>query len=118
MVGITPTVLISFFSTCYGGRASDKFITRDAGLYDDKMMPDRGFQIQEDFFIFLGCLCHLVQDFFLKSNDQIEIWKLKIKIEIVIAINRIKCFRILKGTIPVTMIQQVDSSVLTFVAIV
>ena len=53
MVGITPTGFISFLSSCYGGRASDKFITRDSGFYDllerdDEVMADRGFQIQED----------------------------------------------------------------------
>ena len=53
LVGITPSGFISFLSDCYGGRASDKFITADNGLYDlleryDEVMADRGFQIREE----------------------------------------------------------------------
>ena len=50
LVGISLTGIISFLSSCYGGRASDKFITRDSEFYDllerdDEAMADRGFQI-------------------------------------------------------------------------
>ena len=50
LVGIAPTGSISFLSSCYGGQASDEFITRDSGFYnlleiDDEVMVDRGFQI-------------------------------------------------------------------------
>ena len=53
LVGIAPSGFISFLSSCYGGRASDKFITRDSGFYDilergDTVMADRGFQIREE----------------------------------------------------------------------
>ena len=53
LVGISPSGFITFLSSCYGGRASDKFITKDSGFYDllerdDVVMADRGFQIQED----------------------------------------------------------------------
>ena len=53
LVEITPSGFISFLSDCYGGRASDKFITADCGLYDilerdDEVMVDRGFQIREE----------------------------------------------------------------------
>ena len=52
LVGISPSVFITFLSSCYGGRASDKFITKDSGFYDllerdDVVMADRGFHIQE-----------------------------------------------------------------------
>ena len=61
LVGISPSVFITFLSSCYGGRASDKFITKDSGFYDllerdDVVMADRGFQIQED--LLLHC-CNL-----------------------------------------------------------
>ena len=47
-----PQALLHF-SSCYGGRASDKFITKYSGFYDllegdDVVMADRGFQIHED----------------------------------------------------------------------
>ena len=53
LVGISPSGFITFLSSCYGGRASDKFITKDSGFYDliqrdNVVMADRGFQIQED----------------------------------------------------------------------
>ena len=38
--GITPTGFILSLLSCYGGRASDKFISRDSGFYD-KVMADR-----------------------------------------------------------------------------
>ena len=69
MVGISPSVFISFFSSCYGGRASDKFITRDSGFYDlyerdDEVMADMELQIQEN----------LLLDFceFMLKEQQIE----------------------------------------------
>ena len=34
LVGITPTGFISFLSSCYGGRASDKCFTRGGGFHD------------------------------------------------------------------------------------
>ena len=48
LVGISPSGFITFLSNCYGGRASDKYITKDSGFYDllergDQIMADRGF---------------------------------------------------------------------------
>ena len=62
LVEITPTGFISFFPSCYGGRANDKFITRDSGFYDlleryDEVMADRGFQVSEDLLLHF---CRLV----------------------------------------------------------
>ena len=53
LFGIVPTGFISFLSSCYGGRASEKLITKDSGFYDllgrnDEVMAGMGFQIQED----------------------------------------------------------------------
>ena len=50
LVGISLTGIISFLSSCYGGRGSDKFITRDSEFYDllerdDETMANRCFQI-------------------------------------------------------------------------
>lgn len=54
LVSITPDGLINFVSNCYGGRASDKFITLNSGFLDiiepyDKILADPGFQMREDF---------------------------------------------------------------------
>ena len=48
-----PQALFTFLSKCYGGRASDKFITKDSDFYDlyerdDVVIEDCGFQIQGD----------------------------------------------------------------------
>ena len=53
LIGITLTGFISFLSSCYGDRASDKFITRYSRFYDllerdDEVMPDRSSKIQQD----------------------------------------------------------------------
>ena len=53
LIEITPTGFISFVSSCYGGRESHKFISRNNELYDlsesdDEVMADRGLQTQED----------------------------------------------------------------------
>ena len=53
VVGISPSGFITFLSSCYVGRASDKFITKDSDFYDfpergDVVMVERGFQIKED----------------------------------------------------------------------
>ena len=53
LIGISPSGFITFLSSGYGGRASDKFITKDRGFYDllesdDVVMADCGLQIQED----------------------------------------------------------------------
>ena len=50
LVSILPSDFITFLSSCYGGQASDKFITKDSGFYDllehdDVVMTDCGFQI-------------------------------------------------------------------------
>jgi hypothetical protein len=54
LVGITPVGTISYVSSMYGGRASDKFITQDSTDLLDSLLPgqqvmvDRGFTIEED----------------------------------------------------------------------
>ena len=56
-VVISPSGFITFLSSCYGDRASDKFISRDTGFYnflerDGVVMTDCGFQIQENLLLY------------------------------------------------------------------
>ena len=53
LIGIAQNGYITFLSKCYGGRASDKYVTNDSGFYDllerdDEVVADRGFQIKEE----------------------------------------------------------------------
>ena len=45
LIGISPTGFITFISSCYGGRTTDKFICSDSGFYD---LLDRGDEIMAD----------------------------------------------------------------------
>ncbi|XP_057296043.1 uncharacterized protein LOC130624957 [Hydractinia symbiolongicarpus] len=117
LVGISPSGHITFLSDCYGGRASDKFITNDSGFYDllerdDEVMADRGFQIREELML---RFCKLVVPPGARVKSQMtsaECKKTKdvanLRIHVERAINRIKFYRILKGVLPVTMLQHAD----------
>ena len=114
LVGITRTGFISFVSSFYGSRASDKFITRDSGFNDllerhDEVMADSGFQIQKDLLLHF---CRLavppgarVKSQMTKSEAKKTKEVANLRTHVERAINRITFFRILKGIIPVTMIQ-------------
>ena len=82
---------------------------------------ETGFQIQEDLLL---NFCRLVVSPGARVESQMttseakktkEVAKLRIHVER--AINRIRFFRILKGTIPVTMMQHVDDITLTCAAL-
>ena len=122
LVGNTPTRFISFLCSCYEGRTNDKFIHRDSGFYDllerdDKVTVRRRFQIQENLLLHF---CRLVvppgagvQSQMTKSEVKKTKEVTNLQIHVKRAINRIKCFRNFKGTIPVTMIPHVDDIILT-----
>ena len=107
LIRITPTGLISFLSFCHGGRASDKYITRDNGFYDllerdDEVKADRGFQIQEDLLLHF---CRLV----VSSRARVKSQMKKSEVKNTKEFFQVKFLWILKGTIPVAMIQHVDN---------
>ena len=52
LVGISPSEILVFLSSCYAGRASDKIITKDGNFYDflerdGLVMGDRSFQFKK-----------------------------------------------------------------------
>ena len=123
LVGIRPTgfYFVSFFFF-YGGRTRGKFITKDSRFYyllerDDEVIADSICQIQENlplhFFRLVVPPGARVKSQMTKSEVKKakEVPNLQIHVER--GINRIKIFRVLKVTIPVTMIQHVYDIILT-----
>ncbi len=125
LIGITPSGFISFLYDGYGGRATDQYICRDSGFYKllefgDEIMADRGFQIREDLLHYY-CTLYVPPGARVKSQmTQEECKKTKeienLRIHVERAIKRIKTFRILKNTLPLTMLPFADDILRTCAA--
>ena len=53
LIGITPAGIISYLLPCWGGRVSDKELTRESGFLNlidpgDEILADRGFLIEDE----------------------------------------------------------------------
>ena len=105
LVGISPNGFITFLLDCYGGRASDKYITKDSGFYDllergDQVITGRGFQIKEQLLLHF-CSLKVPPGALMKSQmNSAEVKKIKdvanLRIHAERAINHIKSSRVLK----------------------
>ncbi|CAG2195836.1 unnamed protein product [Mytilus edulis] len=112
LVGISPDGTVTFVSTLYGGAASDRFIVNKSGILNlvkegDNVMADRGFDISDDL---KKCGATLnIPPFrcgeFQLSASQVEETRriAEVRIHVERAIQRIKTFHILNGTMPVTL---------------
>ena len=126
LIAIAPSGYITYISDCYGGRATDQFICQNSGFYNlleygDEVMADRGFQIKEDL---LHHYCSLSIPPGARVKSQMtaaeckktkEVANLGIHVER--AINRMKTFRILKNTFPLTMLPHADDIIRTCAAL-
>ena len=126
LVGISPNGFITFLLDGYGGRASDKYLTKDSDFYDllerdDEVMGDRGFRIKEQLILHFCSLevrpgarikCQMTSVEVKKPKDVVN---LRIHVERVI--NQIKSFRILKNTQPVSLLQHIDDILWTCAAL-
>lgn len=120
LVGIAPNGLVTFLSKTWGGRASDVYITKNSGFLDlvdptDEIMADRGFPIQE---ALLMRQAKLVAPPGARGSEQMtteNVRKTKqvanLRIHVERAINRIKWFKILSGTLPIKMVPLADDIV-------
>lgn len=113
LIGITPYGSISFISKMWGGRISDKEISGKSGFYSyinpgNQVMADRGFLIGDDL---ARHGATLVMPPFLKGRKQLpgrdverarQLSALRIHVER--AIERVKIFKILKNTLPLTLV--------------
>ncbi len=117
LVGISPRGDIVFVSELYAGNTSDQQMTRDCGILNllepgDEIMADRGFAIEGD----LPSGVSLNIPPFLR-NDQPQLSQqeevptrriAKHRIHVERAIQRIKSFRILHQTLPLSMAADVN----------
>ena len=114
LVAVSPTGAITFISKCWGGRASDKFITSKYGflehlIHGDMVLADRGFDISEDLAL-RGVT--LAIPAFTKGKPQLSQREVEMsrvlsnmRIHVERAIGRIKCYKILHSTFPISLIK-------------
>ncbi|XP_064463484.1 uncharacterized protein LOC135374457 [Ornithodoros turicata] len=110
LVAIAPNGFIIFVSKAYGGRASDKLLTKDCGICDlfmpgDEIMADRGFTLDHELQV-QGI--RLNTPAFTRGKSQLtqaEVTQTRriaaVRIHIERAINRIKTYRTLKQALPI-----------------
>lgn len=127
LIGITPSGLISYVSSGYGGRATDKAIFNYENLIDkvdinDSIMVDKGFLIEKE------CeekLVRLIRPPFIKKQKQFtkrcaettaEIARARVHVER--AIQRIKIFKILKEQFDWYLIPYADEIMIIIAAVV
>ena len=121
LIGITPQGTVSFLSKVYGGRASDKEITENCGIFDhllpgDQVLADRGFTCTESFALYSRA--ELVIPAFTKGRPQMpavevmysrEIANVRIHIERVIGGVKNK-YTILQHILPIKLIMDSDNN--------
>jgi len=102
LVGVTPNGQVTFLSDLWGGRVSDKQITRESGVLDllepgDNVMVERGFDISINMPPFLAGREQMTAA---ETEETMSIAAVHIHVEC--AIGRIKTCHILDGTLPNT----------------
>ena len=111
LVGISPNGQVTYLSSLWGGRVSDKQISRECGVIQlleagDNVMVDRGFEIQD--IVPQNVTVNIPP--FLSGRDQMTAQETKetmsiasLRIHVEKAIGRIKNYHILDGTLPNTL---------------
>lgn len=116
LVAIAPCGLVMFISAAYGGRCSDKFITCDFGILEyfklgDAVMVDRGFLIRD---LLNERQVNLIIPHFANKTQLTEekvtcsrrIANVRIHDER--AIRRLKVYKVLSQTLPITLMPKID----------
>lgn len=126
LIGITPNGYITFISDAYPGRCSDRFVINDSGFYNgieygDEVMADRGFQIKEELMLYHATLTvppgARVKSQMTAGECKKTSRVANLRIHVERAINRVKTYRILKNTLPITMSPHIDDIILTCAAL-
>ena len=111
LIGISPRGDVIFVSELYAGNTSDQQITKDCGILDllepgDQIMADRGFSIENDLppGVSLNIPPFLEDRPQFTENEEIATRRIaKHQIHVERAIQRVKSFRILQQTFPISM---------------
>lgn len=113
LIGIAPNGIVTFVSELYDGSISDVELAKRCGIlkmpYDDgdSIMADKGFRIQTDLpsCVSLNIPPFLQNDGQFAASDVIETQKIaRLRIHVERLIMRIKCYGILRETIPVNLV--------------
>ncbi len=113
LIGISPTGSITFLSKSWGGRASDKTITKSSGFIDlleegDIVMADRGFSFPE-YFAAKGVQLLTPASIPGKTPGQevsVSRHMSRMRIHVERAIGRIKDYCILQQTLPINLVKR------------
>lgn len=115
LVAITPTGAVSFISKCWGGRVSDRHLTAHSDLlkylkHGDLVLADRGFDIADDLAL-VGASIAIPP--FTKGKPQLSQREVEfsrqlssIRIHVERAIGRMKNYKILQTTLPISLIKR------------
>ena len=115
LIGISPSGSATFVSKAWGGRASDNKITNQCGILDklnpgDIVLADRGFTLKDQFSL-IGC--KLIVPAFTKGKKQLSSREVeesrflsRARIHVERVISRVKDFRILNGTLPISLVKR------------
>ena len=120
LIRITPNGAVSFLPKCWGGRATDKYITHHNGFldkieYGNSILADRGFDIANDLGVH-GARLQIPS--FMGGKQQLSLHKVevskklsevRIHIERVIGLLKNK-YKILQGTLPLHLIKHKHDS--------
>ena len=120
LVAVTPCGSISFLSKCWGGRVSDKILTKESNFLNllepgDVVLADRGFTVAEDIALF-GAKLEIPA--FTRGKKQLsqrevetsqQLSRVRIHVERVIGLLKNK-YTILKGQLPVQLLKHNDNS--------
>lgn len=115
LVAVSPTGAIIFVSKCWGGRVSDRHLTINCGFmdkltYGDLVLADRGFDISDDLAL-IGASLAIPP--FTRGKAQLSQREInssralsRVRIHVERAIGRIKNFKLLQSTIPITLLKK------------
>ncbi|XP_076142598.1 uncharacterized protein LOC143124778 [Alosa pseudoharengus] len=118
LVAVAPNGLIMFISDAYAGRSSDKFITMDSGFLDylragDEVMADRGFTIRDlldERRVSLNIPAFTYRRNQLTNEETTRTRRVaNVRIHVERAIQRLKVFKILSQTVPISMAPKLDN---------